>query len=215
MAAPQKKVGSQETEDAGSEVIKQGLGTKPSSQVGPIVVLEKSIIRPYYPSDAEELARIANNPAVGRYLRDRFPSPYTIDDANFWINFNINASPVYNFCIAHPEINKIMGSIGLLPGEDVFCRSAEIGYWLGEEYWGNGIIGKAVEGFVDWTYANFPHMERLHADIFEENKASIAVIERAGFLFEGRLRKAVYKNGKQMDALVYSFTREDWDAKKR
>jgi len=197
-----------ETED-----VKQELGTKLSSQSDPIVVLEKSIIRPYHPSDAEELARIANNPAVGRYLRNRFPSPYTVDDANFWINFNINASPVYNFCIAHPESNKIMGSIGLIPGEDVFCRSAELGYWLGEEYWGKGIITEAVKGFVDWVYSNLPQMERLHADIFEDNKASIAVVKRAGFLFEGRLRKAVYKNGKQMDALVHSFIREDWDAK--
>jgi RimJ/RimL family protein N-acetyltransferase len=203
-----KKARSQETED-----VKQGLGIKPSNQGDQIVVLEKSIIRPYHPSDAEELARIANNPVVARYLRNRFPSPYTIDDANFWINFNINASPVYNFCIAHPESNKIMGSIGLIPGEDIYCRSAEIGYWLGEEYWGKGIISEAVEGFVDWTYANLPQMERLHADIFEDNKASIAVIERAGFLFEGRLRKAVYKNGKQMDVLSYSFTREDWNVK--
>ena len=213
MATSQKIIESPETEDVERNTIKQELGVKLSSQSGSIVVLEKSIIRPYHPSDAEELARIADNPAVGRYLRNRFPWPYTIDDANFWINFNINASPVYNFCIAHPENNKIMGSIGLIPGEDVFCRSAEIGYWLGEEYWGKGIITEVVKGFVDWAYTNLPQMERLHADIFEDNKASIAVIRRAGFLFEGRLRKAVYKNGKQMDALVHSFIREDWIAK--
>jgi ribosomal-protein-alanine N-acetyltransferase len=215
MASSQKNVGSPETEDSESETIKQELGTKPSSQSGPIVVLKKSIIRPYHLSDAEELARIANNPTVGRYMRNHFPSPYTIDDANFWINFNITASPVYNFCIAHPESNKIMGSIGLIPGEDVHCRSAELGYWIGEEYWGKGIVTEAVKGFVDWTYANFPQMERLHSDIFEDNKASIAVVERAGFLFEGRLRKAVYKNGKHMDALAYSFIREDLDAKRK
>jgi len=214
MATSRKEVGSQGAEeDVERETVKQELGTKSSSQNSPIVVLKKSIIRPYHRSDAEELTRIANNPAIVRFLRNRFPSPYTLDDANFWINFNANASPVYKFCIAHPESNKIMGSIGLIPGEDVYCRSAELGYWLGEEYWGKGIITEAVKGFVAWTYANFPQMERLYAGIFEDNKASVKVVERAGFLFEGRLRKAVYKNGKHMDALVYSFIREDWDSK--
>jgi len=213
MIPHQENVGSRETEDAERHTIKHELGTKPSSQSGPIVVLKKSIIRPYHLSDAEEMARIANNPVVGRYLRNHFPSPYTINDANFWINLNITASPVYQFCIAHPESNKIMGCIGLVPGKDVYCCSAELGYWIGQEYWGKGIATEAVKGFVDWTYANFPQMERLHAQIFEDNKASVAVLERAGFVFEGRLRKAVYKNGKHMDALTYSFIREDWDAK--
>lgn len=178
---------------------------------GPILKLSKSTIRHLEPSDAEEMARIADNPLIGRYMRDRFPFPYTLAHANWWINHNMTANPVYNYAIADPITDKFMGCIGLERGTDVQARTAEFGYWLGEEYWGKGIMTEAVIGFARWAFDRFEDLDRIFAGMFESNTGSVRVIERAGWMFEGRARKAIRKRGVVMDQLIYSYIRDDWE----
>ena len=188
--------------------------TPSSAPTGAILHLSKSTIRHLEPSDAAELTRIADNPAVGRFLRDRFPAPYTRADADWWIAHNQRARPVRSFAIADPRDGRIMGCVGLEPGADVHARGAELGYWLGEEYWGRGIVGEVVPAFARWAFARFADLERIYVGVFAENTASVKVVERAGFVFEGRQRKAAFKSGRFMDVLGYSFIRDDLEEEK-
>lgn len=100
------------------------------------------------------------------------------------------------------------GSIGLFLGSDVYRRSAELGYWLGEPFWGRGIMTAAVEtmcreGFAAWDIV------RIHAEAFARNAASRRVLEKAGFALEGTLRRSVYKNGEMLDSCIYALVREE------
>ncbi len=157
-------------------------------------------IRSYRADDAPALARRANNPRVAENLRDRFPFPYTLADAHEWLAAALRQDPETNFAI---EVDgRLAGTIGLELGEDVYRHSAEIGYWLGEDCWGRGIASAAVRLLSDWGFDELGLL-RIHAFVFENNPASVRVLEKAGFELEGRMRSAVVKNGRVMDQWVY------------
>ncbi|MFY0022190.1 GNAT family protein, partial [Acinetobacter baumannii] len=80
--------------------------------------------------------------------------------------------------------------------------SAEIGYWLAEPFWGQGIATEAVRQLVEYTFYYFD-IVRLYAEVFETNKASMRVLEKNGFYLEGVRRKAVFKNGLLMDDFIW------------
>lgn len=104
-----------------------------------------------------------------------------------------------------------MGGIGLHPQPDVMRRSLEIGYWLGQPYWGRGIASEAVAAMTRYAFEHFD-VARVFALVFEWNPASARVLEKAGYRLEGRLRKAVTKEQRTMDMLVYGFTEDDYAA---
>jgi [ribosomal protein S5]-alanine N-acetyltransferase len=166
--------------------------------------LERCTIRNYREGDASSLARHANNYKIWRNLRDRFPYPYTLQDAVDWIQLANATEPVTSFAI---EIaGEVGGGIGLLLKDDVYCFSAEIGYWLGEPFWGRGITTEAVRALTEYSFDTFP-FHRIYAEIFEWNPASMRVLEKAGYQFEGRLRKSVVKDGQVLDAFIYAIVR--------
>ena len=101
-----------------------------------------------------------------------------------------------------------VGGIGILLQEDVHRRSAEIGYWLGEDYWGRGIVTEAVRRVTDWAFENFD-LCRIFAHVFAWNPASMRVLEKAGYEYEGRLRQSVTKDGQTIDQVIYAIIRED------
>jgi RimJ/RimL family protein N-acetyltransferase len=101
---------------------------------------------------------------------------------------------------------EAVGGIGIVLQPDVFRRSAEIGYWLGEQYWGRGIVTEALRALTEYAFANFD-LCRIYAGVFESNPASMRVLEKAGYAFEGRMKKAVTKDGKTMDDFIYAITR--------
>lgn len=159
-------------------------------------------IRPFRHGDEEALAESANDRGIWRNVRDRFPHPYTVGDAAWWI---ANAGPT-NFAI---EIDgRASGSIGYDRDEDVFCRAAEVGYWLGRAHWGRGIATAALEVLGDHVFAT-TDIVRLYAGVFAWNPASARVLEKAGYVLEGRLRSAVWKDGELVDELLYARVRED------
>ena len=100
-------------------------------------------IRPLKLSDKPELAKLANNKRIWDNLRDYIPFPYNENDAEFFINLTKEENPKQNFGIDFK--GKLCGVIGLIIQKDVYRKSAEIGYWIGEPFWGNGIATKAVE----------------------------------------------------------------------
>lgn len=171
---------------------------------------ELGCLRSYRQSDAVALQRLANNAKVAVNLRDRFPHPYTLQDARQWIELMLELRPETNFVIETG--GELCGTIGMQIGEDVHRIDAELGYWLGEPYWGRGLATASVVSFRDWAFERFPMLERLHAFVFESNPASARVLEKAGFELEGRLRRSVLKRGQVLDQLLYARLRPE-DAK--
>ncbi|MFN2541079.1 MAG: GNAT family N-acetyltransferase [Chthoniobacterales bacterium] len=165
--------------------------------------LERCTIRDWRMDDAESLAKHANNRRVWLGLRDLFPHPYTVEDGKAFIQRTINDQPTKNFCI---EIDgSAVGGIGLQLDEDVNRHTARFGYWLGEEFWGRGIMSEVVPVFVKYCFENFP-LHRLYAEAYANNPSSARVLEKADFVLEGRLRKNVVKDGKVLDSLLYAKT---------
>ncbi|PYK21144.1 MAG: GNAT family N-acetyltransferase [Verrucomicrobia bacterium] len=168
------------------------------------LVLERCTIRPWRLDDAESLAKHANNRKVWIALRDLFPHPYTIQDAHDFLRRTISERPTTLFCI---DVDSgAVGGIGVRVGHDVHRHTAELGYWLGERFWGQGIMSEAVGAFTNFCFNNFP-LRRVYAEPFANNPASARVLEKAGFVFEGRLRHNVMKDGKLLDSLLYASTK--------
>lgn len=165
--------------------------------------LTRCTIRNWRLDDAESLAKHANNRGVSINLRDRFPYPYAIQDAKIFLERTVAKQPRTNFCI---ETNGMaVGGIGLHLGEDVHRHTAEFGYWLGEEFWGRGIMSEVVPAFVNYCFKEFS-LNRIAAQTYLSNPASARVLEKAGFVLEGRLRKNVVKDGQVLDSLLYAKT---------
>jgi [ribosomal protein S5]-alanine N-acetyltransferase len=161
-------------------------------------------LRPYRREDEPTLVRLANNRNVSRNLRDRFPYPYTAADAREWTTRVSVQSPVTQFAIVVD--GELVGGIGIELGTDVFRRSAEIGYWLGEPFWGRGLATEALRAATDYAFETFD-VCRLEAGVFDWNPASARVLEKAGYTLEGRARRAVVKDGRTGDRLQYALVR--------
>ena len=159
------------------------------------------ILRQFRRDDREALAKLADNVNVSKYLTDRFPSPYTLADSDCWIAKVGSEDVPHNFAIEWQD--QFVGSIGLAPLGDVYHRTANIGYWLGEPYWGNGLATRAVAMIMDYIFANLQFI-RIQAVVFAENENSIRVLEKNNFTLEAVLRQHLTKNGRTQDAMLYA-----------
>jgi ribosomal-protein-alanine N-acetyltransferase len=167
----------------------------------------KCTLRPFRMEDAESLVRHANNPKIACRLRDRFPNPYTLENAHQFLTGVTRRTPASNeFVLAIEVDGQAVGGIGIVRGTDIERISAELGYWLGEEYWGRGIVTEAIKKFTPWAMERFK-LVRLHADCFTDNPASARVLEKAGFVRESTKRRAAIKNGVIKDTHVYVMLR--------
>lgn len=161
-------------------------------------------IRSFHRNDAEALTRYANNRNVSRNLRDAFPHPYALSDAEDWIRYATGQSPETNFAIASPT--EAIGGIGLRFPQDQPRSSAEIGYWLGEPFWGRGIATAALQALTEYAFAQFD-LVRISGCVYPWNPASARVMEKAGYVCEGRSVKSDIKDGQAVDQLLYAITR--------
>lgn len=161
-------------------------------------------LRPFRLTDVKSLTKHANNKKISDNLRDRFPHPYTEEGAEWFINFVLSDNdPVKHFVIV---INgEAAGAIGLVPGEDIYRLNAEIGYWLGEEHWGKGIITAVIKATVKYALENLG-IKRIYATPFVTTTGSIKALEKAGFIKEATIRNGVIKNNKVLDYYIYSIT---------
>lgn len=159
------------------------------------------LIRDWRDSDRASLLRHANNRRVWRNLKDRFPHPYTGADADSWLALARSHPGRAGWAIEVED--QAVGGIGLVPGEDVHARSAHIGYWLGEAYWGRGIMTAAVRAVADHALGALG-FRRLEAPVYEWNPASMRVLEKCGFVREGVMRKSVFKDGQLIDSVLYA-----------
>lgn len=156
--------------------------------------------------DAPQLAAYANNPKIAANLMDRFPSPYTLEDANWFINYAAENERESVFAIDRGA--GLIGVIGMVFKTDVYSASAELGYWLGEPYWGRGIIPEAIALIVKHAFEDLRH-SRVYANVFHTNPASRRVLEKVGFEREGIARKAIVKNGQILDVWTYGKVNPD------
>jgi ribosomal-protein-alanine N-acetyltransferase len=159
------------------------------------------ILRELMDSDLIKLAEYANNDKVSINLRDAFPNPYKLSDAENFKKMIDSQKPKTFFAIDYQD--NYAGNISLVPGVDVYRKSAEIGYFIGEPFWNKGIMTKAVALITDW---GFRHLDivRIHTGIFEFNKASQRVLEKCGYIKEAILKKSICKNNEIYDEIRYT-----------
>jgi RimJ/RimL family protein N-acetyltransferase len=158
-------------------------------------------VRDWRPGDQASLVRFANNRNVWRNLTHLFPHPYTAADADAWLALLATKTSPTHWAI---EVGgEAVGGIGISPGQGIYAKTAQFGYWLGEPYWGRGIMTGAVRATAERVFANFD-VARLEAPVFEWNPASMRVLEKCGFAKEGLLRKSIYKDGELIDAVLYA-----------
>lgn len=168
--------------------------------------LRDYVIRSYDDDDVEALLKYADNEAIARQLLDHFPHPYTEAAAHDWLRAAQEQDPEISFAIATSD--ELIGGIGLLLREDVFRRTAEVGYWLGQPFWGRGIATRALETFTRWAFREFD-FARIQARVYDSNPASRRVLEKAGFTLEGRLRNAATKHDRLMDLYLYALLADE------
>jgi RimJ/RimL family protein N-acetyltransferase len=159
------------------------------------------MIRSWEMDDVPAIVRYANNKRIWRNLRDAFPHPYTLNDAQDFLNKVTAHDPECVFAIATKT--EAIGGIGLVLGEDVHRYTAELGYWLAEPFWNQGIMTLAVKRIVEYAFANLD-LCRIYAEPYDGNDASVRVLEKAGFQYEGKSKCSVYKEGKFLDQLLYA-----------
>lgn len=164
----------------------------------------KCVVRTFRPEDAASIARNGNNRTIWRNLRDRFPHPYTEDDAVGYIKFILAKNPYHSLAI---EVEgQAVGGLSLRVGQDIERLSAEIGYWIGEPYWGRGIMTDAVDLLTDYAFGALS-LERVFAVPFATNLPSCRVLEKVGYVREGLMRRSAIKDGQILDQYLYAKVR--------
>jgi [ribosomal protein S5]-alanine N-acetyltransferase len=159
------------------------------------------VIRDWQRSDEAALIAAADNRNVWRNLHHRFPHPYTQTDALQWFSW-LAAMPEPTHWAVELD-GAAIGGVGVDLGEGIYVKSGHLGYWLGEHYWGRGIMTAAVRAVSAYAMSRFG-LARLEAPVFGWNPASMRVLEKAGFAREGILRKSVLKDGELIDQVLYA-----------
>ena len=164
------------------------------------------IVRGLKMEDAAGLSEVLNNKKVLGNLRDGIPYPYTKKDAEEYITL-MRSDPIKRFGFAITVDDKVVGSIGVFRCDNIHSQTAEIGYCVGEPYWGNGLATGAVIEICDYILWD-TDIIRIFAEPFSCNTASCRVLEKAGFSYEGLLRNNAVKNGRVLDMKMYAMIKE-------
>lgn len=162
------------------------------------------LIRSWERGDEAALARNINNPNITGTLAARQPRSYSEEHARAWIDLcALEADPV-NFAVTlGPDV---IGSIGLTLQRGARRRSAEVGFWIAEDHWGRGIATQVLQTFSDYAFGQFDLL-RLHAYVFAGNAASVRVLEKAGYVYEGTLAASITKDDRVIDEHIYALVR--------
>lgn len=163
-------------------------------------------LRRWQAGDAPSIARFANNEKIANNLRDVFPHPYTLADAEQYVGFCLNADESAGFQRVIEVDGEAAGNISIQCGSDVYRKSAELGYWLAEPYWGQGIMTAAIRQVCAEAFKRYDII-RIYAEPFARNAGSRRALEKAGFVLEGTLRQSVWKSGVPEDSCIYALLR--------
>jgi RimJ/RimL family protein N-acetyltransferase len=161
-------------------------------------------VRSWGKHDLDALVRYANNAKIAANLRDQFPHPYARFAAAAYLMEVRSADVETSFALEYA--GEAIGGIGFKLGTDIARLSAEMGYWLGEPFWGRGLATRAVLATADWAFGHYK-LTRIFAMAFSHNLGSMRVLEKAGFVREGTLRRSAIKNGVILDQVLYAKVR--------
>lgn len=163
-------------------------------------------LRPWRIEDAASLAKHANNINVSSNLRDAFPYPYTLDNAVSWIESMLRQDQPL---VSAVEIGgEAVGGVGVIPLNDVYRKTAEIGYWLSEQHWNKGVMSEVIPALTGFIFSQ-SDIIRVQARIFESNPASMRVLEKSSFRLEAVHKKAVIKHDRIMDEYMWVIFRPE------
>ncbi|PVI03307.1 acyl-CoA N-acyltransferase [Periconia macrospinosa] len=192
----------------------------------PILTTPRLLIRPYHPQDVTSTHAAASPASIHKYMSLAFAYPYTLQHAQTWVDMNLTP-PFHHFVICEREKPDVaIGGIGAKPGIDVSSHTAELGYWIGEDYAGKGLMSEAVRAYVDWCFTEREHpppavagaggkLMRLHAGVFSGNAGSMRILQKTGFKPEGVWKENVEKHGIVYDTHFFGLTRRDWEEGRR
>lgn len=161
-------------------------------------------LRDFVPQDAAFIVNTLNDEQVIRFLSPKIPFPYTQSDAQWWITHGAQKGIVKAITVK----NQLAGCIGVMPGEFEYCRSGEIGYWLNKNFWGQGIMTKAMTLIVKNVFSH-SEITRIHGAVFSGNTGSMNVLIKSGFNAEAILKNAIYKNSQFYDSHIFSLLKEE------
>jgi ribosomal-protein-alanine N-acetyltransferase len=162
-------------------------------------------LRPWATTDKDSLLKYADNFNIARFMTDAFPHPYTADNADQFLERVCAATPTN--VLAIDIYGEAVGSIGIFPQADIMRMNAELGYWLGEPFWGRGIMPRAVALMIEYAFSTFPRITRIYARPYSNNPASRRVLEKAGFILEAHIKDNIIKNGEVLDELIFAVRR--------
>jgi len=159
--------------------------------------------------DAPRLAYSVNNKKLLDNLRDGLPFPYMVSDAEAYISAMLSADPNVTYAWAITVDGAVAGSVGVFRKDNIHRLTAEIGYYVAEEYWGKGVMTEAVKQACCYIFAH-TDIVRIFAEPFALNLGSCRILEKAGFVFEGLMKKNAIKNGVLLDMKLYALLKEDY-----
>lgn len=165
------------------------------------------IIRNWSRDDMDWLLQLANNRNIAQNLDDGFPSPYHEEDAEAWLELCVDGEEKdHHFVIEYN--GEPVGCIGAIPGKGSYARKVFIGYWLGEEYWGKGIMTEAVRQICEMIWEKYPDVVRIETHVFSYNPGSKRVLEKNGFELEATMKKKLFRGGQFHDEIHFAKFRE-------
>ena len=159
------------------------------------------VLRTWSFADVNDLSTLADNRKIWNNVRDYFPHPYTRKKAEEWVGIHHQKKPVTHYAIEAD--GKLAGGISIMPQEDIYRCSTEIGYWIGEPYWGKGIATEAIRQMTDITWERYPEIVRIYAVVFPGNMGSVRALEKNGFELECIRKNSCVKNGVIGDDMVF------------
>jgi RimJ/RimL family protein N-acetyltransferase len=172
-----------------------------------LITLPRGVVRDWRADDAPALAHHANDRRIWRNMRDRFPHPYALSDAEAFLTHVVQMQPRTYFAIAVDD--RAVGGIGYTLQSDVERASAEIGYWLGTAFWRQGIMTSALKAVTAAAFRQHDQLRRIYAVPFAWSAGSLRVLEKAGYRLEGRMRQSAIKDGQVVDQLLYAILRAE------
>ena len=165
------------------------------------------VIRKWRLEDKAALSRNLNNINILDNLRDGLPFPYTEQDAEDYIRAMLASDPGKVFAFAVTVGGKVIGSVSVTRRDNIHYRTAELGYYIGEPYWGHGYMTSAVRQICRHVFQR-SDIVRIFAEPFAHNAASCRVLEKAGFVCEGTMKSNAEKNGQIVDMKLYALVKE-------
>ncbi len=163
-------------------------------------------LRPWSMDDLPSLVKYAKNFKIAQNMMDGFPHPYNQESGKSFLQL-VEKTKDLILCI---EIDgEAAGSTGIHLKKDIYRKNAEIGYWIAEPYWGQGIISRVIPEMVDRAFGQF-HIERVYAGVFGRNIASQRALQKNGFTLDAKLERTIYKNDQFEDEHIYAVRKDEW-----